>query len=852
MSGAQDLTIRLSWTDDGRRATAVVVDGDDRPLHTPDAPRALGRNTAPVWDKPVPSTVAEMLGRALFPPSVRRLVAERAPYLAGDGHLRLRLVLPGPGGEGPRPLGALRWESVRVPSPAAPAVVWEGWAAETGPLPDGGCELGRHPRFTLVREVRPVRPLPAMDRPGKGLVLVADATSVHGDIRTPHGVETVPPPESWRRGDADQQFVTRALNGSWLSARTLPAPATAEEIRRQLSSGAGVFHFGGHQTAGGLVVGAEGGADAAEWLDAGTVAGWLRNAGVRLAVLMACDSAGSADTPGSAVSAADRLVREGVPHVVAVQGKVSHSRAATFAGGFFDSLARGFPVDVALREGASLLDGEGAVPVLYTQRHSTDLTVGLLPEAGRPALSTTAHRLPVGDGRGSLPVTDERFHVHLDACWSLSETPVLDVLADPAAVNLTGLLDAAESTLHAARHARSLPHEGPRVWYACDAPAGRLPQTEAALRGALFPRFWESPRGRDRGVGLVVRCPATTAFTTGDEFRADLARLHDFGWDLRAVVVQVHGPRTDFVRHAAERVARVLLLREYLVREQSRRGERSDPPPVAMPSALTPLTGAPGSGRAASALLERVRAADGDQEPGAAPVVDARAVVEQLNAEDTWGDAADEATVLRAVGLWWPLLHRQLLAAYAARRTGPARTWSLRLAGARDADLEHWLRRAGDAVPDPGDLPPFDGMDEFADSVVLALMRAGMRDTDAFAQWREEHLSRAVLAAVAVAERGRVTGSDLERPDTAVALDRAGLVGPADLPLLDPEGRYPGSWALVTRHPLDERAAAWLYGLAPVLRRLAGLSPAPETYDLELEEQVSARRRALRPPLPGH
>ncbi|MFD6903794.1 CHAT domain-containing protein [Streptomyces sp. NPDC060077] len=791
-----------------------------------------------------------MLGRALFPPSVRRIVAERAPYLAGDGHLRLRLVLPGPGDEGPRPLGALRWESVRIPSPTAPAVAWEDWAAETGPLPDGGRELGRHPRFTLVREVRPVRPLPAMDRPGKGLVLVADATSVHGDIGTPHGVEPVPRSESWRRGDADRQLVARALNGSRLSARTLPAPATAEEIRRQLAPGAGVFYFGGHQTAGGLVVGAEGGADAAEWLDAGTVADWLRNAGVRLAVLMACDSAGSAGTPGSAVSAADRLVREGVPHVVAVQGKVSHSRAATFAGGFFDALARGYPVDVALREGASLLDGEGAVPVLYTQRHSTDLTVGLLPEGGRPPLSSTAHRIPVGDEGGPLPMKDERFRVHLDACWTLSETPVRDVLADPAAVDLTRLLDTAESTLYTARHARSLLHEGPRVWYACDVPLGRLPRTETELRGAVFPPFWESPRGR--GVGLVLRCPAATAFTMGDEFREDLARLDDYGWDLRGVVVQVHGPRADYVRHAAGRVARMLRLPEYLVREQSRQGEHSDPPSAAMPSALAPLAGAPGPGREAGALLERVRVANDAEEPGSAPVVDARAVVEQLNAENTWGDPANEVAVLRAVGHWWPVLHRRLLAAYAALRSGPARAWSLHLAAARDGDLEHWLRKAGDAVPDPADLPLLDGLAELADSIVLALVRAGLRDTDAFAQWRDEDLSPAVLAAVAVAERGRATGADLERPETAVALDRAGLIGPADLPLLDPEGRYPGSWALVTRHPLNERAAAWLYGLDPVLRRLAGLSPAPEAYDLELEEQVSERRRALRPPLPGH
>ncbi|WP_326703498.1 CHAT domain-containing protein [Streptomyces cyaneofuscatus] len=833
---------------------AVAVDGEGRPLHDHGPSRPAGGRMVAVWGQSVPRELVVILGRALFPPAVRRLVAQRMRRLGADGHLRLRLVLPGPEDEGPRPLGALRWEAVCVPSPTASAGDWDDWADEKLPPPDGGVELGRHAKFTLVREVRPVPPLPVTDRPGKGVVIVADATSVHGGITTRDGEQTVAPPGAGTRADADRRLVAQALSGSWLSARELPSPATAEQIRRQLTPGAGVFYFGGHQTAGGLVVAGTAGTDAAKWLDAGDVAVWLRDAGVRLAVLMACDSAGPTENAGSALSVAEQLVRKGVPHVVAVQGKVSHGQAADFAGRFFSSLAHGDAIDVAVRKGVSPVPGIEALPALYyTQRHSNDLTVGLRREAGRPAFSSVAHRLPAGDENQAPPLTDERFRVHLDAWWSLGEASPLDVLADPAGVDLVELLDSAEATLQRARPEEAQ-YEEPRTWYSYETPWGRLPRTETELREAVSPRFREGKRVAGRGIGLVVRCPAATAFEVGDEFRAALARLRGFGWDLRSIVVQVHGSRPDFVQRAAEQVARVLRLREYLVREQGSRGEQPEPLAVPVPPRSTTPLHDSGPTDAASALLAEVRAVEreGRQDPGPAPAVDVRAVVRQLNDANTWGDAAAESAVLRDVRAWWPVLHRRLLTAHALSRTGAARAESLRLAAAHDGDLDVWLQAAGGTVPLPADMPVLDDISALAESVVLGMVRTDLRDTAAYAEWRAElrTASSPVLAAVEAAEQGQVTDRNLNEPDTAVALERAGRLRPDDLSLLDPEGRRAGSWALVTRYPLDERIAAWLYELEPPLLQLAGLAPASMPYDLELEDQLARRRRVLRPPPP--
>lgn len=777
-----EFTVRLAWH--GERVTSVVLE-NGLPAHEAALARPIGPVLVIPWEESVPLDKAKLLAKALFPPPVRRILAERTSDLGPGRYLRLRLRLPDVEEAGPFDLGALRWESVRVPSALASRAAWTAWAVSLELPPDGGTPLGRHPWFTLVRDVVPRRPPSPSVAAAPGLVAVADATAVHGAITVRDGrTTTVPEPAPGALRDADRRQVESAVRDSRLTVRAVDSPATAEAIRRTLDGGAQVFYFGGHHIAGGLVVGDAPGGRGAAWLDVDVLAGWLRDGGVGLAVLMACDSAGPSvgssagpsvgsmhgapdNTPGSSPdrvsekpggSAAERLVRAGVPHVVAVQGWVSHGQAAEFAGRFFHSLVGGFDIDLALREGTDALEGAGAVPVLYARHDSVRPAVGLLPTVGTARLPPVAHRVPVDDDTAP---PDERHRIQLDVRWCLAERPVRDVLADPGADDLPSVLTGAEWILLRARAAKGLPHEERRHWYVCDVRGGRLPETEADLRGAVSPAYTALPAEDHRGVGLVLRCPADEVLGAG--FPGALDWLHGFGWDIRVVVLQVYGEHPADVRKAAGHLARKLGEAEYLVRHEEGEG-----------GAATVPAGRTGQGRAASLLL-----------------------------------AAD-----------------------------------------RDDDLDRWLRAAGGAVPVPSEFGPLDRSTAFADSVVLGMVRTACRGGAAFEEWLDE-TSGAVRTAVVVLERPDppLGGPDLELPEVAVALDRAGALVTVDLADLDPTGRWPGSWALLARRRLTTGIAEWLYGLDEGQRRALGVARASDRFDLALEDQLTAIREALAPPL---
>ncbi|MEU2234496.1 CHAT domain-containing protein [Streptomyces vietnamensis] len=846
-----DITIRLSWQD-GKVATVVLVDGV--PAHERSRPRSVGAGVLVPPGVATPPGTASLLAKLLFPGLVRARVADRALLLGPERYLRLRLLLPDVEEAGSYDLGALRWESVRLPSALAGADAWAEWAGSLALPPDGGLELGRHPWFALVRDVAPRLSAASVVPTGAGIVAVADATSVHGRITTPAGRETVHAPAPGSLGDADRRGVEDVVRDSRLSALVVDSPATAEGIRRTLLGGAQVFYFGGHHIAGGLVVGGDG-ADAS-WLDVDVLSGWLRDGGVGLAVLMACDSAASwtdgshdaAERSGRGVSAAEKLVRSGVSHVVAVQGKVSHGQAAGFAGRFFGALVRGLPVDLALREGAAALEGAVAVPVLYARRDSAELTVGDLPVIRPARLAPVAHRMPVTDEPApGLP--DERHRVQLDVRWCLTERPVRDVLADPGADDLVTVLTEAERNLLRARAAKGLPHEGRRRWYVHDVRDGRLPATETALRGAVAPAYGKADGEDHRGVGLVLRWPAGEE--PGAGFAGELDRLDGFGWDLRAVVVQVHGKHPAEVQETAEHLARTLGHGEYLLRSRTPDGETGGPPRRRRPAVPLPFGASSAvARRCASELLDAARAVADPSRPEPAPGVDARAVVEELNSGAVWGVPSEERQVLAAVRLWWPALYASLLEACASGRTGPGRAVSLRLAADRDEDLDRWLRAAGGVVPAPSEFSPLDRPTPFVDAVVLGLVRTGLRDAEPFGDWLAE-ASEAVGEAVELLDLGPspVDGSGLESAEVAVALDRAGALAGARLPVLDPGGRRPGSWALLARRPLTEEIAAWLYGFAEGQRRALGIAPGAQRFDLLLEDELAGFREALAPPL---
>lgn len=90
---------------------------------------------------------------------------------------------------------------------------------------------------------------------------------------------------------------------------------------------------------------------------------------MRLVVLNACEGARSSRTDPFA-GVAQSLVQQGVPAVIAMQFEISDDAATVFCGGFYEALARGYPVDAALAEvRKSLYADNNAVewgtPVLY-------------------------------------------------------------------------------------------------------------------------------------------------------------------------------------------------------------------------------------------------------------------------------------------------------------------------------------------------------------------------------------------------------------------------------------------------------------------------------------------------------
>ena len=111
---------------------------------------------------------------------------------------------------------------------------------------------------------------------------------------------------------------------------------------------------------------------------------------LRLVVLNACEGARSAgDDPLGGVAQA--LVRQGIPAVIAMQFEISDPAALVFSKSFYQALADGLPVDVAMVEARMAMFAEGhevewATPVLYLRSPDGRVfTMGQIPDADRQA-----------------------------------------------------------------------------------------------------------------------------------------------------------------------------------------------------------------------------------------------------------------------------------------------------------------------------------------------------------------------------------------------------------------------------------------------------------------------------------
>ena len=284
------------------------------------------------------------LGEILLPPPVRELLLQAlARVEAQEESLRIRLVLEGP-------LHNVPWEYTLL----------NRGGGEATPLDF----LGLMPQVSIVRHQAAT--MPAWD-----LAAGTPARMVVG-LASPAGHAPL-------HLDQERQAIEAALSDNPRIAATFVPKATSETLL-QGTNQAHLFHFAGHgdfergmgvqpgttEGTGYLVL--EDGYGDPQPVDAHQVGLQLRRAGVRVAVLGACES-GRRDDVNVWSSVAAAMLKAGLGAVVGMQYTVRDDCAIAFAGAFYRALVAGLPIDAAVTAGriavAQLDARDWGVPVLY-------------------------------------------------------------------------------------------------------------------------------------------------------------------------------------------------------------------------------------------------------------------------------------------------------------------------------------------------------------------------------------------------------------------------------------------------------------------------------------------------------
>lgn len=299
--------------------------------------------------------LGEALAALLLPPPVRKIYRDCLAKLRDDEGLRIRIRPHAP------ELAALPWEYAYVSRPDIPP-------GRKGP--EGFLALDR--KISLVRyEIAGQAPTPIQPLE-------------HYDIRAIALLAEVEDP-SYAALDLDREELNlrQALEGTGgIDARFL-RPGSSNQLEEMLVDDAQVFHFSGHgeveiqmgeepgtiEGAGQLILAGDENHPAP--VDAGTLALKLKDRGIRLIVLNACEAAGRDPvTPWSGV--ASTLAQQGIPAVVGMQYTIRDGSAIAFSRGFYRALANGDSIDTAVSEGRLGVLGRGGgeerdwgVPVLY-------------------------------------------------------------------------------------------------------------------------------------------------------------------------------------------------------------------------------------------------------------------------------------------------------------------------------------------------------------------------------------------------------------------------------------------------------------------------------------------------------
>jgi tetratricopeptide (TPR) repeat protein len=310
------------------------------------------------------------LGQLLFPGRVGELLVDAVALL--DPHDQVLVRITG----GADPTAALPWELVHVPALAR--------RSSLGPY------LVLDRRVTLIRSLPAGTPLStARARPLQRLV-IAPATGLHGSSVLDGG---------------EAELIAGALEGK-VRCLTLDDPATRPAIHAALVAGTDIFHFVGHSHSSvGLQVAASD-RRGTEHVGFRELSSWLRISGATLVVLNSCESGLVASDGGGGPA---ELLNSGAIAVVAMQHPIEDSHAVTFARAFYEALARGESLGLAMyraRQAMCLLglSSEWAVPVLYLAEVDGAVPAGLV--SSLPAAGPTGgdHRV-----RFRLPLVDDRF-----------------------------------------------------------------------------------------------------------------------------------------------------------------------------------------------------------------------------------------------------------------------------------------------------------------------------------------------------------------------------------------------------------------------------------------------------------
>ncbi|WP_449350478.1 CHAT domain-containing protein [Streptomyces shaanxiensis] len=426
------------------------------------------------------------------------------------------------------------WSGLRLcietDSPELAAVPWEVSCVRTGGR--GVTEEKEYlfliPRVSVVRRPLVQAAEAASDQPA-GAVLLSTAL----DLSDPHGLFGLPVRDAnpLRHGSVmELRDAGRRLADLGLEVIPLKDPISADQLRAELGSPTSVFCFGGHGTREGIVLAGPEGRAAPTLMPAGELAQLLREAGVRVAVLVACHTAteltaGSPAADEGWASVAATLVRGGVPWVVGIRGLVMENTAAELTREFVHGLAMDGSVDNALARARRGMSSGGWLPVLYTsvQEREPQVPVRRRPpdqEAGPRALRAFP---VVPQSSGDLRrLACDSGPCRLDVLWGLDRGPFRGVLADhPGADLVAELRNLEEETLwRATRRTQDQPALGQeakadpalprRGWYEVVCDDIEMPRSLEALRARVTHSYgWTTRLAWDRrgsAMGFVVRC----------------------------------------------------------------------------------------------------------------------------------------------------------------------------------------------------------------------------------------------------------------------------------------------------------------------------------------------------------